>query len=366
MSRLASILILAVLLIGIGSVVAAQDATLPPPGQNQSQAFPTLPPAASPTPIPPELLALTPTVPPPAQTEEIGQTSASTEAAQAPQGTPTATPIPLGVEQTEALPILISARADLEPLATTAIGSAQRPIGWSGSIDVTDPQLPLWIRLDLETLAGAVMGADKRPPGWFGVVPSIPLAVARDIRHDLELLADVVIGAPGLRPAGWKGDDPMYRCDRATQSLFTLLKSRGIKVTVDFTQPNYCDIATLAASRYVERQILQPPPVVASNGTNTADQLRYPFQADNPFVVAFLDRKARHKIGVLPPGTGFQPISRSYVDYSNMMLVQGDNFQVFVDYTTTTVTAEQFLALPDIGGEGSTSCQAAWCGKGLD
>ena len=365
MSRLAKLLILAVLLIGVGSVIA-QDATLPPPDQNQSQAFPTLPPAASPTPIPPEILALTPTVPPPAETEQVGQTSDSTEAAQAPQGTPTPTPIPLGVEQSEALPILINARADLELLANTAIGSAQRPIGWSGSIDVSDPQLPLWIRLDLETLAGAIMGADQRPAGWFGVVPSIPLAVARDIRHDLELLADKVIGAQGLRPAGWKGDDPIFRCDRATQALFTLLKSRSISVTVDFTQANYCEVATLAASRYVERQILQPPPALASNGTDNSNQLRYPFQVDNPFVVAFLDRKARQKIGVLPPGTGFQPISRSYVGFSNMMLVQGDNFTVFVDYTTTQISAEQFLSLPDIAGEGSTSCQAAWCGKGLD
>ncbi|MEO8395429.1 MAG: hypothetical protein ABI700_20720 [Chloroflexota bacterium] len=360
MSRLAKLLIIAVLLIGVGSVLA-QDATLPPPsGDQSSQAFPTLPPAASPTPIPPELLALTPTVPP---TEAVVQTL---EVTAAPQGTPTPTPIPLGVEQSEALPILINARADLELLANTAIGSAQRPIGWSGSIDVSDPQLPLWIRLDLENLTGAIMGADQRPAGWFGVVPSIPLAVARDIRHDLELLADTVIGAAGIRPAGWKGDDPMYRCDRATQALFTLLKSRGISVTVDFTKANYCEVATLAASRYVERQILQPPPAVSANTTTTSNQLRYPFQADNPFVVAFLDRKARHKIGVLPPGTGFQPLARSYVGFSNMMLVQGDNFAVFVDYTTTTVSEEEFSLLPDITGEGSTSCEAVWCGKGLD
>ena len=362
MSRLAKLLILAVLLIGVGSVIA-QDATLPPPSDGPTQAFPTLPPAASPTPIPPEILALTPQL-----TEEASPVPAVTEAAQPTEVPATLQPTanPLGIEQTEALPILINARADLELLATTAIGSDQRPVGWSGSIDVTDPQLPLWIRLDLETLAGAIMGADQRPPGWFGVVPSIPLAVARDIRHDLELLADHVIGAQGLRPSGWKGDDPIFRCDRATQSLFTLLKSQGISVTVDFTQTNYCEIATLSASRYVERQILQPPPAQASNSNSNSNQLRYPFQADNPFVVAFLDRKARHKIGVLPPGTGFQPIARSYVGFSNMMLVQGDNFAVFVDYTTTTVTEEEFTFLPDIAGEGSTSCQAVWCGKGLD
>ncbi len=280
----------------------------------------------------------------------------------------TSTPIPLdqtalSAEETEALPVLINARADLELLADTVLSAGNRPVGWSGSIDVNDPQLALWIRLDLETLAGEVVGADARPPGWFGVVPSVPLAVARDIRHDLETLADVVIGAPEIRPAGWKGDDPLMRCSRATQALITLLQARGISIEVDFTQPTYCQTAEQTASQYVERQILQPP-AVAAGAPNSS--VSYSYIADNPFVVAYLDRAARHKIGVLPVGTGFQPIARSPVEFSNMMLVQGDGFLVYVDYTTTPITSEQFLALPDLGSGSGTSCDADWCGKNLD
>ena len=330
--RLARVLIFAVLLIGVG-VAAAQDT------------FPTLPPVDTPM---PQLEILTPLPPPPETTP-----GAPEQPAEQPPST-------LGVEQAEALPGLIAARADLELLATVAIGSEQRPVGWSGSIDVTDPQLPLWIRLDLETLAGMVMGEDQRPPGWFGVVPSIPLAVTRDIRHDLELLADVVIGAQGIRPAGWNGDDPMMRCSRATQSLFTLLQNRGLTFDIDFTQPDYCNAAELAASLYVERNILQPPAQAAAAAG------RYPYQTENAFAVAFLDRAARHKIGVLPVGTGFEPLGRSSFEFSNMMLVRGDNFQVFVDYTTTPITGDQFLSLPEIGSAETTDCQADWCGKGLD
>lgn len=342
MSRLIKLSFITLLLLGFG-VVVAQDV------QPQATPFPTLELAASPT---PDVALLAATLPPPEATSEPGAT---------PEVSPTSA---LGLEQTEALPILINDRADLELLATTAIGSAERPIGWSGSIDVTDPQLPLWIRLDLETLAGSIMGPDKRPPGWFGVVPSIPIAVARDIRHDLELLADVVMGASTIRPAGWKGDDPMYRCSRATQALFAVLQKDRVTFKIDFTQPDYCNVAEITASRYVERQIIQPPPVIPTAGP--ADQMRYPYRVDNPFVVAFMDRKARHKIGVLPVGTGFQPVSRSYVEFSNMMLVQGDGFQVFIDYTTTQITTAQFLGLPDVGGDANTACQADWCGKGLN
>lgn len=347
MSRLAKIAFLLVLLVSVWIVTAQEVTQEPAPGTTPSvptQAFPTLPPLDTPTFVPTLEATVVPTLPPD-------------------QPTPEPTVSALGVEQIEAVPILISARNDLELLATAAIGSSQRPVGWSGSIDVNDPQLPLWIRLDLETLAGAIMGVDNRPDGWFGVVASIPLAVARDIRHDLELLATQVIGAPGVRPAGWLGDDPMMRCNRATQSLFTLLQDRGIEIAIDFTQPDYCRAAEDAASRFVERQVLQPP---ALSADAAVAQGRYQFVVDNPFMVAFLDRVARRKIGVLPVGTGFDPVARSYVEFSNMMVVRGDGFQVFVDYTTTPLTIEEFLALPDMGSGSATNCDAEWCGRGLD
>jgi hypothetical protein len=122
---------------------------------------------------------------------------------------PVATPTPvIGVE----MPILLSARSDLDLLATTLLPEG-RPIGWSGSSDSTDPQLALLIRLDLELLVGSVMGADQRPSGWFGAVPSTPYAIARDIRHDLELLADQMVGPTA---SGWLGGDPIMAQPRYT------------------------------------------------------------------------------------------------------------------------------------------------------
>lgn len=351
MSRFARIAFLVLLLVSVWAVAAQEVTQEPAPGLTpgiSTQVFPTLPPLDAPTAAP---TIEAPTADPAATLPPVDQ--------------PTAAPTisALGVEQLEALPILISARNDLELLATAAVGSAQRPVGWSGSIDVNDPQLPLWIRLDLETLAGAVLGVDNRPADWFGVVASIPLAVARDIRHDLELLATEVIGAPGVRPAGWLGDDPMMRCNRATQSLFTLLQDRGVEIPLDFTLPDYCRTAEETASRFVERQVLQPP---ALSANAAVAQGRYQYVVDNPFMVAFLDRVARQKIGILPVGTGFDAVSRSYVEFSNMMVVRGDGFQVYVDYTTTPLTVEQFLSLPDVGSGSGTYCDSEWCGRGLD
>ncbi|MBK8027440.1 MAG: hypothetical protein IPK19_40130 [Chloroflexi bacterium] len=77
------------------------------------------------------------TLPPPAD----GSTPVATEEAAAEPDSA------LGLEQSAALPILLAARSDLEILATQAIGTSQRPLGWNGSIDTEDPDLPLKIRL---------------------------------------------------------------------------------------------------------------------------------------------------------------------------------------------------------------------------
>lgn len=114
----------------------------------------------------------------------------------------------------DALEILVRARSDLELLATNQLGR-ERPIGWSASLDVTDPQLAVYIRLDLELLAATLVGIETRPRGWFGAIPGTAFSIARDIRHDLELLADTII-ATNQRPNNWAGDDPLLRCDLLT------------------------------------------------------------------------------------------------------------------------------------------------------
>ena len=281
----------------------------------------------------------------------------------APAVEPTATPIALSLEASEALPIVVRARGDLELLANEVFGRDQRPAGWSGSTDATNPDLPLLTRLDLEVLAGFVLAADERPEGWFGVVVSSPLAVARDLRHDLELIADIVVGASTIRPGLWAGDDPLMRCNRATQALLPLLERSGFVLNVDFNQRDYCRQIEIQVSSFVETQIIQPvaPPVVVESGGATVGGVLAPYRVESPFVVAFYDSRARRRAGVLPEGTGFRPVSRSNVQFSNMVLVTGEGFTLFVDYTTTPVTTADFEGLPEVALGVSTDCSAEWC-----
>ncbi|MCS7071818.1 MAG: hypothetical protein NZM00_09960, partial [Anaerolinea sp.] len=194
------------------------------------------------------------------------------------------TPLPLSLEAAEALPTVLAARADLELLADQAFGRGSRPPGWSGSLNASDPQLPLLVRLDLENMAGQLFSPDERPAGWFGIVVSSPRAVARDLRHDLELLADRVMGTSTLRPAGWRGDDPIMRCGRAAQALVSLLGRSGFTVNLDFDQPGACDQLEVEVSRFVETTIITPPAapqvgsadgaIIQGGGQVTADPFR--------------------------------------------------------------------------------------------
>jgi hypothetical protein len=263
------------------------------------------------------------------------------------------TPIPSDV-----LPILINARTDLEILVTSQLGG-ERPVGWSGSLDITNPQLALLIRLDLEVLAARLLGADQRPDGWFGAVSSTPNAIARDIRHDLELLADKVI-QPSVRPPGWAGDLPIMRCDRSTQNLVRLLEiTAQFIVTADPGSLNYCQQVAIQASQFTEARILNPSSSTAiSSGAAPAGSIT----ANGNITIAFLDRNARRSVGVVPPSEPFVPVARSYAQFSNMVLVRGANFEVFVDYTTTTLTRAQFEALGDVNSiTPATACDAYWC-----
>lgn len=294
------------------------------------------------------------TLPPPADAGAPSDGSAPAE------GSDSAT---LGLEQSAALPILIAARDDLELIATQSIGSGLRPVGWDNNLDPTDPDYNIKLRINLELLASSIWG-DPRPADWFGVVATVPIGIARDIRHDLELVADEVMGRATIRPAGWQGDNPIYRCGRATQAILTMLEADNLTIPVDVSQEDYCKKAELDAAIYVERNVLQP---LRTETLHTDTNASYPFQAETAYVVAFLDRDARHKIGVLPVGTGFDVLGRSTVGFSNMTLIEGRGFRVYVDWTTTPLTLDQFNALPDfdtIGGD--TRCDAEWCGVNVN
>lgn len=276
---------------------------------------------------------------------------------------PTATPTPIPAQ--DALPVLASGRSDLELLAESLIGG-QRPPGWSGSFDINDPQLALALRLDLELLVATVYAVDSRPSGWFGAVGSTPFAIARDIRHDLELLADTLL-QPNVRPPGWSGSDPLMRCNRATQNLVGLLERGGVALAADPNSPDFCALIEVEASQYVEANILSVTGGAASatlldTSESGAAASSGGGEASTDFTLTFLDRNATQRGGVLPLGTRFTPLARSYAAFSNMMLVEGDGFVVFVDYTQTSIDDAAFNALPDVdAGEYVVVCTADWC-----
>ena len=257
--------------------------------------------------------------------------------------------------QPEVQTLLVEARLDLELVANAV--SSERPPGWSGSLDIENPQLPLLIRLDLEVLAAQVYGIENRPDGWFGAVSSTQDAISRDIRHDLELLADDVLGV--VRPIDWAGGEPIYRCDRSTQALATLLERNGLyTLTADVNSPEYCTQVALEVSRFVEVNLL------ADNVSFDEDGVAIPGEVtiETTLAVAFFSRSAARRAGLMPVGTTVTPIGRSYQGFSNMTLLRGDGFLVFVEWQNTSLTQAEWRALPDESGfEYETECIAAWC-----
>lgn len=275
----------------------------------------------------------------------------------------TTTPAPAAVFPEGVLPILVSARTDLETLATELLGT-ERVAGWSGSLNVNDPQLGLLIRIDLELLAAVVYGTDNRPSEWFGVVPSSQLALARDIRHDLEVLADAVYGGPASRPTTWSGDNPLYRCSRSTQALVNLLSRNGVGLDVNPAQENYCTQIEQEAARYAEVNWLSESPLapLPTGGDGEGAIPAGSAQVETNLAVAFLTRNATTRVGLMPNGTVIVPVARSYTEFSNMLLVEGDGFLVFIDWQNTSLTEDEFDALPDESGIGQqTFCTAEWC-----
>ncbi|MGJ3238120.1 MAG: substrate-binding domain-containing protein [Anaerolineae bacterium] len=272
-----------------------------------------------------------------------------------PTAIPDAGPTPVFDESVQSL--LVEARLDLELLAEN-VNNAERPIGWSGSLDIDNPQLPLLVRLDLELLGAIVYGIDSRPSDWFGAVSSTRDAISRDIRHDLEILADDVFGI--MRPDEWAGADPIYRCDRTTQALTALLQRNDLYIlTADPTSPDYCMQVSTEISRFVEVNLLASEARLGQDGTVTIPP---DVTIETTIAVAFYNRNATRRAGLIPVGTGITPIARSYQGFSNMTLIESDGFLLFVEWQNTSLTQEEWRALPDEQSiEFETICTLDWC-----
>lgn len=259
----------------------------------------------------------------------------------------------------DVIPLLIATRTDLEVMATEVLG-IQRPDGWSGSLDINDPQLSLLVRLDLELLAFIVYGGSP-PPDWFGAVGSSQLAIVRDIRHDLEVMADNVY--QGQRPRDWVGGDPLYRCNRATQALVAVLQRTGLHtVTANPDEPDYCQQIENDVSRYAELNLIGEGGLALGEGGDVLD-INREAEIVTEYAVAFLTRNASPSVGIMPLGTQLTPIGRSYVTGSNMTLIEGLDYLVFVEYINTDLTEDEWELLPNIDELEAyeTYCQAIWC-----
>lgn len=348
------------------SALIAQPPPPPPPAATEAPAVPM------PTNAPPPFQQAGTSAPPGAGisqptpfTPGLAPVPTVTASAPQPETTPDATAT-AAAQINEALELLLSIRPDLELLANELFGAGVRPETWSGESDINNPQLGLLMRLDLEILAGTVLGETVRPRGWFGAVASTPYALARDIRHDLELLADVTLEDAVGRPAGWLGAAPILRCSRATQTLVALLEASGVfQLTADPTSRDFCDQAELQASQFAEVNLLSNPSFNGSLTTTSAGAGGRAATVNTDFAAAFLDRAASLRVGVIPNGTDITPVARSYAQFSNMMLVRGENFELFVDYQFTSVSQSEFDALPDVDTLTiDPFCGVDWCEAG--
>ena len=255
---------------------------------------------------------------------------------------------------------LINLRNDLELLATAVKGTV-RPEGWNGNLDVTSPQLPLLIRVDMELLLADILGFDV-PANWAGVVLGDAQYQVRDLRHDLELLADALMGGKGVRPEGWGGSpNPIWACSRATQTLVRLLAQGDFfNAVADPASPDYCAILDLQVVGFVEQNLftIQTEETYFTAAVKTT--LPGSVIINSNFAVGFFDIIASQRAAVVPTGSAVTPLGRSSVQFSRMILIEGEGFLLFVEYPSTSLTQEEFEALA-VAPAVQTFCTAKWC-----
>ncbi|GAB4576441.1 MAG: hypothetical protein Kow0077_32800 [Anaerolineae bacterium] len=248
-------------------------------------------------------------------------------------------------------------RADLNALSRVVFRENVFPIGWTDGKDNTS------IRQDMELLKAAAsqVGSPVDESQWFGAGPyTADWEFSRANRHDLELLADAKIGI-GQRPEGWTAFDPLVRCPVDVQEFALLMQQEtGNTPTIDPTRPDYCEQVIIEYSRFVEEQVgatimagdqavapSQPDggtTVLPNNASVPARVGNIAAVAYNP--IAYLDRGARIRVGVIPRGTPFTALARNSAPDSTMAYVTGEGFTVWISYKYTSLSEGEYLSLP--------------------
>lgn len=247
-------------------------------------------------------------------------------------------------------------RADLNALSRVVFRENVFPIGW------TDGKDNVSVRQDLELLKAAAsqVGQPVDEANWFGETAfGADWEASRAIRHDLELLADAKV-AVGQRPEGWSAFEPLVRCSLEDQEFALLMQAEtGYVATTPGSDPDYCGQVVLEYSRFVEDQVsttIQTPPVSApAEGAGAADAGggggevianvgNIAARAYNP--IAYLDRGARIRVGVIPRGTAFTALARNSAPDSSMAYVSGLGFNVWISVKFTDLQDNEYASLP--------------------
>lgn len=146
-------------------------------------------------------------------------------------------------------------------------------------------------------------------------------------------------------------NNPVAACGRTLANFVAVLQMKHeFKPQARPSSPNFCKDLEAEANTYVEKAILKP----AGEGISG--------QSGSAF--AFIDYAARQYVGDMPEGTPFRAVARNALPGSQMIFCIGESFAVFVDYTFTSLTTDQFEQLPDYRdytGSMAAFCNASWC-----
>jgi len=157
----------------------------------------------------------------------------------------------------------------------------------------------------------------------------------------------------GAAAQGSPTPDPNAACGRTLANFVRLLTVfHNFKPQAKPTAPDYCTNLEKEANTFTEAYLLDTIVVLTE------------IEGQSKGAFAFVDYAARKFVGVMPTGTVFRAVARNALPGSQMMLVKAKDFMVFVDYTFTTLTRDDFNELPDYREYDQPIqpfCGASWC-----